>query len=185
MERTTMKRLPSPMGNFSRALAAAILLLHFAPAGAEPQRPRDYLTQIEADKIRAAETPGLRIRLFLSFADDRLKKFQYELTRPSQDRNRNARLNALLSAYTGCMDDAAGLMELAREKQQDIQDGLKEMKKKAPEFLAYLEGLAGEERAASAYREMLEDAVAATKEAIEESKKAEKEIAPPPVRRRP
>jgi len=163
-------------------LAALLLLFATAAAGAQQ---RDFLTQIEADKIREAETPGLRIRLFLSFADDRLKKFQYEVTRPSQDRNRNARLNALLSAYTGCIDDAAGLMELAREKQQDIQDGLKEMKKKAPEFLSYLEGLAGDARATSAYGEMLEDALAATKEAIEELKKAEKEIAPPPVRRRP
>ncbi|HEY2456956.1 MAG TPA: hypothetical protein VGI13_06620, partial [Candidatus Acidoferrum sp.] len=48
------------------------------------QRPeKDYLTDIEADKIRDAETTNDRIKLFLLFAEDRLKKFQYELEHPS------------------------------------------------------------------------------------------------------
>jgi len=35
---------------------------------------KDYLTNIEADKIRDAETPNERIKLFIMFADDRNKK---------------------------------------------------------------------------------------------------------------
>src|SRR5216684_3540103 len=51
------------------------------PAEAPPQK--DYLTAVEADKIRDAETTNERVKLFLSFADDRLKKFQYEIEPPS------------------------------------------------------------------------------------------------------
>ncbi|MGA8676959.1 MAG: hypothetical protein WB621_17215, partial [Candidatus Acidiferrales bacterium] len=37
-----------------------------------PQDPqKDYLTDAEADKIRDAVTPPERIKLYISFADDR------------------------------------------------------------------------------------------------------------------
>ncbi len=52
----------------------------------EPQK--DYLTSMEADKIRDAETTNDRIKLFVEFADDRLKKFQYELEHPAQTNQR-------------------------------------------------------------------------------------------------
>ena len=40
---------------------------------------KDYLSSVEAEKIRDAETTNDRIKLFLTFAEDRLTKFQYEL----------------------------------------------------------------------------------------------------------
>src|SRR5579859_3303390 len=84
---------------------------------------KDYLSSIEADKIRDAETPDERIKLFLSFADDRLKKLQYELEHPSQTRHVEM-LNSLLNAYVGCVDDAADLIQLGIEKQQNIRKGI-------------------------------------------------------------
>ncbi len=51
-----------------------------ALAGAQTQK--DYLSSVEADKIRDAETTNDRIKLFLSFADDRLKKLPVR-ARPS------------------------------------------------------------------------------------------------------
>src|SRR5256886_5537595 len=86
----------------------------FMPAVAPPVRAaappqKDYLTAVEADKIRDAENnTNERIRLFLSFADDRLKKFQYELEHPSTNHHTDM-LNSLLNAYVGCVDDAADL----------------------------------------------------------------------------
>ena len=67
---------------------------------------KDYLTAQEADKIRDAETSNERIKLFVDFADDRLKKFQYELNHPSPT-NHEQMLNYLMNAYIGCVDDAA------------------------------------------------------------------------------
>lgn len=151
---------------------------------AAAQRKKDYLTEIEADKIRDAETPSERIKLFLTFADDRIKKFQYELAHPSPDRRRAERLNALLNAYTGCLDDAAQIIELAVDKQQDVRAGVKEMRTRAKEFLTYLQGLAANGQERDSYKITLDDAREATQDALEDAEKAGKDIAPPPVRRK-
>jgi hypothetical protein len=146
---------------------------------------KDFLTSSEADKIRDAESTSERIRLFLGFASDRLKKFDYELKRPSTDRGRAARLNGLLSAYIACLDDAAELIDLGREKQHDIADAIKLMQSRAKDFLAQLEKLAAGGPELKSYQLTLEDAILGTKEALEEANKAAQEYAPPPVRRRP
>ena len=101
--------------------------------GRAPQK--DYLSGIEADKIREAETPNERITLFLTFADDRLKKLQYELEHPSQT-NHMEMINSLLNAYVGCVDDAADLIQLGIEKQQNIRKGIDLMASRTKEFLA-------------------------------------------------
>jgi chromosome segregation ATPase len=146
---------------------------------------RDYLTTLEADKIRDAELPALRIKLFIEFAADRLKKFHYELARPSSERMRSERLNSLLNAYTGCVDDAAELIDLGRERQDDIRAGIKELQKRTKEFLPQLEKLAAEGTDLALYKDTLEDAIQATKQAQADAEKAAKELAPAPVRRKP
>lgn len=168
------------------ALAALVNFPLARPSAADPQAPqKEYLTQLEADKIRDAEEPSQRIKLFVEFAADRLKKFHYELARPSSERLRGERLNSLLNAYAGCVDDAADLISLGREKQQDIRTGIKEAQKRLKEFLPQLEKLAAEGRDLAMYKETLEDSIEATKTALEEADKAAKEIAPAPVRRKP
>ena len=166
----------------SLLLAAALLAGAGLPASAQK---KDYLTEIEADKIRDAEDTSQRIKLFLSFADDRIQKLKYELGHASPDRRRAERLNALLNAYVGCVDEAANLIDLGRDKQEDILAGIKEMRPKGKEFLAYLEDLAknGPERAS--YQATLDDAIEGTRDAIQDAEKAAKEISPPPVRRKP
>ena len=64
---------------------------------ARAAQEKDYLSGVEADKIRDAETSNERIKLFLDFAEDRLKKFQYELEHPSSNKHAEM-LNALLNA---------------------------------------------------------------------------------------
>src|ERR1700679_2926195 len=100
---------------------------------------KDYLSEGEADKIRDAPLPPDRIRLFVLFADDRLKKFQYELNRTAPEGRRAEILNSLLNAYAGCMDDAADQIALAQEKQIDIRVPLKLMQTKGKEFLEILQ----------------------------------------------
>jgi hypothetical protein len=173
-----------------RCIFAATLL--FAALAVPPferlraqESKRDYLTTLEADKIRDAEQPAQRIKLFIEFAADRLKKFHYELARPSSERMRSERLNSLLNAYTGCVDDAAELIDLGRERQDDIRAGIKEMQKRAKEFLPQLEKLAAEGQELALYKITLEDAIEATKQAQADAEKAAKELAPAPVRRKP
>jgi hypothetical protein len=166
----------------------AALLLRSAAIARSPQplqEKKEYLSETEADKIRDADTPSERIKLFVTFAEDRLKKFQYELNRKVPERKRTEILNSMLNAYVSCVDDAADQIDLAREKQADIRLALKLMKSKGQEFLDVLEKLDQGGPEFDTYKDTLEDAIEGTKDALSDIDKAEKEMAPPPVRRKP
>lgn len=172
------------------AMFAALLIPSATSArSSQPLQPqqekKEYLSEIEADKIRDAVTPSERIKLFVTFAEDRLKKFQYELNRKTPERKRAEILNSMLNAYVGCVDDAADQIDLAREKQADIRLAIKLMKSKAQEFLDVLEKLDQGGPEYDLYKDTLEDAIEGTKDAITDIDQAEKEMAPPPVRRKP
>ena len=153
----------------------------FARAGAQQQK--DYLSAVEADKIRDAETVNERIKLFLTFADDRLKKFQYELEHPSSNRHGDM-LNSLLNAYVGCVDDAADLIQLGLEKQDNIRQGIDLMTSRTKEFLVVLEKLSTDGPERELYKDNLDDAIEGTRDAMNDAEKAKKKVAPPPVRRK-
>ena len=172
---------------FAAWLAAAPLAPRLA-AGPDPaaqRRDKDYLSDAEADKIRDADTPALRIKLFIGFAEDRLKKFDYELNRKVPESRRIEILNALLNGYSGCVDDAADQLDVAKEKQMDIRDSLKMMKEKDKEFLEILEKYDKGGPELDSYRETLEDAIEGTKDALTDIEDSEKEATPGPVRRKP
>ena len=154
-----------------------------SPAFAQGSK-KDYLSDNEADQIRDADTPNDRIKLFISFAADRIKKLQYEFAHPAE-LHRDDRINTLLNAYAGCIDDASDAIQLGVEKQQDVRGAIKEMQSRAPEFLTYLKSLSAKGQAVEAYRDNLDDAIDATNEAINDAADAIKENAPPPVRRKP
>jgi hypothetical protein len=156
-----------------------------AISAAAPQEKKDYLTDAEADRIRDAETPNERVHLYLSFASDRLKKFQYEAARTVPERKREETLNGLLNAYSGCVDDAADLLNLEIDKGADIREGLKDMVAKGNEFLAAL----GKIKDANGpeleiYKDTLDDAIEGTQDAVKEAETAQKSYTPP-VRRKP
>ena len=152
-------------------------------AGAQGEK--DYLSQNEADKIRDAQDPGDRIKLYMSFAQDRIDKFEYELNRPQHEAQYDDILNNLMNGYVGCIDDAADQIDAAQEKQVDIRAAVKDMKEKDTAFLAKLEKF---DQATGpdfeAYRYTLEDAIEGTKEAINDASDAEKSLPQGPVRRK-
>jgi chromosome segregation ATPase len=147
------------------------------------QEKKDYLSDTEADKIREATTPSAKMILFVTFADDRIAKLKYSLAHPTADRRRSEQLNALINSYTGCIDDAADLIDVARQRQQDIRAGLKALNAKAKEHLAYLQELQKTGAEVDSYKETLDDAIEATQDALDDAQKAEKEISAP-VRRK-
>jgi len=144
---------------------------------------KDYLSALEADKIRDAETTSDRIKLFLTFADDRLKKFQYELQHPSSNKHPEM-LNALMNAYVGCVDDAADLVQLGIQKQENIRPAIDLMASRTKEFLQILEKLSADGTEIDIYKENLDDAIDGTRDAMNDAEKAKKAVAPPPVRRK-
>jgi hypothetical protein len=178
--------------HFARCAARYSLLLLFSAGlfasctrATAAQRPqKDYLTSIEADKIRDAETTNERVKLFLTYADDRLKKFQYEVEHPSQTKHPEM-LNFLINSYSGCIDDAADLIQLGLEKQDNIREGIDLMSTKTKEFLPILQKFSTDNGPdLQIFKDNLDDAIEGTQDAMNESEKAKKKAAPPPVRRK-
>ncbi len=174
-----------------QAKTTVLLLLAATLAAGVLARParaqkKDYLSDAEADKIRDAGATGPRIKLYASFAEDRIKKLKYEFahTDPA-DTRRSERINRLLNGYIGCIDDASDLVEIGTEKQEDIRDGVKDLGAKLKEFLPYLQELSANGPERETYKDNLDDAIDATHDAAKDVEKAKKEMAPPPVRRRP
>src|ERR1700730_10008936 len=173
------------MSGVTLLLAAILNSIPGAMANAAPQK-KEYLSEAEADKIREAGETGPRIVLFAGFASDRIKKLQYEFAHiDPADQKRAERLNGLLNAYTGCIDDAADLIEIGIEKQQDIRGGVKALQAGIKEFLPYLQRLAANGPEHQTYKENLEDAIEATQDAAKDVDKASKEISSSPERRKP
>jgi hypothetical protein len=171
------------MRSIQKYLAVASVAFLFATAVYGQAVQKDYLSALEADKIRDAETPNERIKLFLQFADDRLKKFQYELEHPSSNRHAEM-LNYLLNSYIGCVDDASDLIQESIEKQRNVRAGVDLMASKAKEYLEALKKISTEGKELEIYKTNLDDAIEGTQDAINDAEKAKKNVAPPPVRRK-
>ena len=180
---------------FRRILLLAVVALGFAAAmasaaplpegAAGAQAPRkDYLSPLEADQIRDAPTASDRVRLFLGFAADRLRKIDYELTRKEKDRPWRERMASLINAYSGCVDDAADTLEGGLEKQENLRAGVKEMDKRTKEFLPRLMDFRDTPQLAD-FKEDLEDAIQATQDAAKTAQDVAKEISAAPERRKP
>ena len=162
---------------------SVLILCGAMAARGNSQTQKDYLSSLEADKIREADTPNERITLFLSFADDRIKKLQYELEHPSDNRHVEM-VNSLLNAYVGCVDDAADLIQLGIEKQQNIRKAIDLMASRTKDFLAILQKIPTDAADSELYKDNLDDALEGTRDAAKEADAAKKNVAPPPVRRK-
>jgi len=155
-------------------------------AVAHAQERPDFLSPGEADKIRDAQNPNERVKLFLDFAGDRLKKLQYELQLKSPQMHKNEILNGLLNAYAGCIDEAADRIDEGRETNPNMRPAIKAMQKHGKEYLEALqkiEGMGGP--GIVAYKDSLGDAIEGTQDALKDANKTSKEYGAVPVRRKP
>lgn len=158
--------------------------MNFAAAAPAQQPKKDYLSPFEADQIRDAFTVSERVKLFLGFAADRLKKIDYELQRKERNRDWYDRMWSLINAYTGCVDDAADFLESGLEKQENLRPGMKELEKRTKEFLPKVRELRGNPDLAK-FKTDLDDAIEATQDAADTAAKVAKELSAAPERRRP
>lgn len=177
----------APISNLIGAfliLAWACIVLA-APALAQ-SGSRDFLSPGEADKVRDAPSPNDRVRLFISFADERLKKLQYELSAKEASEGREILLNGLLNGYSGCIDEATDRLQAAKEKGADMRSAIKDMQKQSRSFLDELRKIqtaGGPEL--DLFKNSLGDAIDSTQDALDEANKAAKEYGAVPVRRKP
>jgi hypothetical protein len=173
-------------------LRLALVLLAIASAGVlqvsivMAQSGQDFLSPAEADKVRNAPLPNDRARLFISFATDRLKKFQYELGLKETIHGRDVLLNGLLNGYSDCMDEASERIEDGRKSGADMRQAIKDMQKEAKENLDALQKVktsGGPEL--ESFKDSLDDAIDSSQDALTEANKAAKEYGAVPIRRKP
>ncbi len=164
------------------------LILAAVPAGsaAPPTRApqQDYLTRTEANKIRDAYSANARIKLFLDFAADRLRRFQHELNMKNAGPRRNDFLNSLLDAFTDCVDEASSRIHGAIDNGEDVRDGIKDFQKGAPEFLAELKKIESSGVDTRPFHFALSDAISDVKYDIKQAAKDKKRLELNPPRRR-
>lgn len=164
------------------AFTGSIMLL---PARAWTQDQPDFLSPAEADKVRDAPSVSDRIKLFLDFAQDRLKKVQYELQLTSPQVDKPQLLKGLLQGYSSCLDEAADRIQEGQHAAANIRPAIKDMEKRGKAYLETLktiEGANGPELAS--YKDSLDDAISATQDALSDTEKAAKEYGSAPVRRK-
>jgi len=165
------------------AAVAALALLGTGRARPPQLQQKDYLTPLEAEKIRNAETPSQKVKLFLAFAADRLKRFETELKRSTNAPHHDEILNDLLNGYSGCVDDAADRIQDALDRQEDVREGIREMRAEAPKFLEVLKKIKSSSAGRAAYKDTLEDAIEATQDAASDAEKAARQLEPAAPRR--
>lgn len=167
------------------AITISALVILLLPLAARAQSQPDFLSPGEADKVRDAQGPADRIKLFLDFAEDRIKKLQYELQLKSPQSDKPEILNGLLNEYSGCIGEAADRLQDAQQKGLQIRKTIKDMEKRGKDYLETLkaiEGANGPELAS--YKDSLDDAIAGTQDALDAAVKASKEYGSGPVRRK-
>jgi hypothetical protein len=89
-----------------------------------------------------------------------------------------------MNSYIGCVDDAADLIQLGLEKQDNVRQGIDLMAGKSKGFLETLKKYSADGPELEIYKDNLDDAVQGTEDALKEAEAAKKKAAPPPVRRK-
>jgi hypothetical protein len=157
-----------------------------APAAALARPPqRDFLTQTEADKIRDAESANERISLFLDFAADRLLRFQRELQMKGAGPRWSDFLNDMLDSFSSCVDSASDRIRDAISQGEDVRAGIKDVKKRVPEFIGELQKIKKKGIDLKLYEDTLNDTIDDMHEDIKSADKAEKQLQMNPPKPKP
>lgn len=116
-----------------------ILLALLAIALLAPAEDRDFLTADEADQIREAQDPNLRLTLYLKFASTRLELLKQMLA--VEKAGRTALIHDTLEDYTRIIEAIDTVADDALKRKVDIALGMKAVSDGEKELLAELKKL--------------------------------------------
>ncbi|TAM80915.1 MAG: hypothetical protein EPN47_13605 [Acidobacteria bacterium] len=146
-----MKRNSLPLA-FGLAMFLAI-----APLCALAQ-DQDYLTSAEADKLRDAQDPSERIKVYVAFQQDRLGRM---VAADESTGDSKGSVGGLLNQYISINNELKDWIQYQFDHDGDMRKGLRVLLDEGPkqlEMLRHMEGSTG--AGASAYSNSLRDAVA-------------------------
>jgi hypothetical protein len=143
-----------------RLLICAIL------AGIPALAQRDFLTEDEVEKVREAQLPNDRLKLYALFAKQRLDQLQRLLEKEKKGRSLAAR--ELLEDYSGIIDAIDTVSDDALKRGVDIGEGTVAVTTSEKRFLTQLQKILDRNPAdIDLYQVALKEAIATTSDSID------------------
>jgi len=127
---------------------------------------REFLTNDEIEKIREAQEPNLRLKIYLLFAKQRLDQLQQQITKDKKGRSLAVR--RLLEDYSQIIDAIDTVSDDALKRKVDIALGTAEVSTTEKTFLAQLKNIEeSRPHDLDMYEVSLKDAIESTSDSIE------------------
>jgi hypothetical protein len=147
----------------TRLLVAVLLLAALvAPADAK----RDFLTTNEADQVRLVQEPNARLKLYSTFARDRIEMLGQVMKKYTP--GRSVRVREILEDYTKIIETMDVVADDALSRNVDISEGLEAITKDEEEYLKGLQGVLDNDPSdLQRFRFVLATAIETTEDSIE------------------
>src|SRR6202034_2602138 len=146
-------------------ILASVILTNVPPALAE----KDFLTENEIEKVREAQLPNDRLKLYALFARQRLDQLQRLLEKEKKGRSLTAR--ELLEDYSSIIDAIDTVSDDALKRGIDITAGTVEVIGSEKRFLGQLQKIQDRNPAdLDLYEVALKEAIASTSDSMDLAK---------------
>lgn len=149
-------------------LAAAALLSAFLSSAPTLRAQRDFLTPDEVDKVREAQIPADRLKLYVLFARERMDEFEKVMAQQKKGRSVFAR--QLLEEYTQIIEAIDTVSDDALTRKVDISLGTEAVQTAERTFAAKLQKIYATSPAdLDLYDVDFKEAMATTLDSLDES----------------
>lgn len=143
------------------AVVLTLMILTATSLAARSQQKGDFLTEDEQDKLREAQDPSERIKIYLEFEQARLDRFDNFRSKPADPKYDNgAYMDGLLAQYIGLNDELKNWIDDQYDRNGDMRRGLQLLLDAGPRQLEQLRRFQQSPDANTAdYADSLRDAI--------------------------